>query len=142
MLYARNLTAFLTYLVKDQKVNLNLEDEIVRDTLLTHGGEIVQPRVREYLTKLRQDAFLEIKEGYVDSGAAPGKDTAWKDAVELKPQTTTKEEVAARHKKKILGVVPVGSGKKPASAPATPGSAAPGPGSAPATPDSSAPAKP
>ena len=48
MLYARNLTAFLTYLIKDQKVNLNLEDEIVRETLLTHDGEIVQPRVREY----------------------------------------------------------------------------------------------
>ena len=48
MLYARNLTAFLTYVIKDQKVNLNLEDEIVRETLLTHGGEIVQPRVREY----------------------------------------------------------------------------------------------
>jgi len=48
MLYARNLTNFLTYVIKDQKVNLNLEDEIVRDTLLTHGGEIVQPRVREY----------------------------------------------------------------------------------------------
>ena len=48
MLYARNLTAFLTYLIKDQKVNLNLEDEIVRETLLTNGGEIVQPRVRDY----------------------------------------------------------------------------------------------
>jgi hypothetical protein len=26
--------------VKDQKLNLNLEDEIVRETLLTNGGEI------------------------------------------------------------------------------------------------------
>jgi H+-translocating NAD(P) transhydrogenase subunit alpha len=48
MMYARNLTAFLTYVVKDQKLNLNLEDEIVRETLLTHGGAIVQPRVREF----------------------------------------------------------------------------------------------
>lgn len=48
MMYARNLTAFLTYLVKDQKLNLNMEDEIVRETLLTHAGEIVQPRVREF----------------------------------------------------------------------------------------------
>ncbi len=48
MMYARNITAFLTHLIKDQKVNLNLEDEIVRETLLTRGGEIVQragPRV-------------------------------------------------------------------------------------------------
>ncbi|MGA9530072.1 MAG: NAD(P) transhydrogenase subunit alpha [Terriglobales bacterium] len=48
-MYARNLTAFLTYIVKDQKLNLNLEDEIVRETLLTTGGEIVQARVREFL---------------------------------------------------------------------------------------------
>jgi NAD(P) transhydrogenase subunit alpha len=49
MMYARNLTSFLTYVIKDQKLNLNLEDEIVRETLLTHGGEIVQARVREFL---------------------------------------------------------------------------------------------
>lgn len=47
-MYARNITAFLTHLVKDQKLNLNLDDEIVRDTLLTLGGEIVQSRVREF----------------------------------------------------------------------------------------------
>ena len=40
---------FLTHLIKDQKLNLNLEDEIVRETLLTRGGEIVQARVREFL---------------------------------------------------------------------------------------------
>jgi peptidyl-prolyl cis-trans isomerase SurA len=65
----------------------------------------LDPALRTYLTKLREDAFLEIKAGYVDAGAAPGKDTSWKDAALLKPDTTTKEEVAARkHKKKLLGV--------------------------------------
>jgi NAD(P) transhydrogenase subunit alpha len=49
MMYSRNIAAFLTHLIKDQKMNLNLEDEIVRETLLTNGGEIVQPRVREFL---------------------------------------------------------------------------------------------
>ena len=33
----------------------------------------MQPAVREYLTKLRSDAFLEIRDGYVDSAAAAGK---------------------------------------------------------------------
>jgi NAD(P) transhydrogenase subunit alpha len=47
-MYARNITSFLMYLIKDQKLNLNLEDEIVRETLLTRDGEIVQPRVREF----------------------------------------------------------------------------------------------
>jgi len=35
----------------------------------------MEPKVREYLTQLRQEAYLQIKEGFVDSGAAPGKDT-------------------------------------------------------------------
>ncbi len=48
MMYARNITAFLTHLIKDQKLNLNREDEIVRETLLTHGGEIVHARIREF----------------------------------------------------------------------------------------------
>ena len=47
-MYARNITAFLLYLVKDQKLQLNVEDEIVRETLVSTGGEIVNPRVREY----------------------------------------------------------------------------------------------
>lgn len=48
-MYAKNITAFLTHLIKDQKLNLNLQDEIVRETLVTRGGEIVNVRVREYL---------------------------------------------------------------------------------------------
>ena len=68
----------------------------------------MQPKVRELLTKLREDAFLEIRAGYVDSGAAPNKDTAWKDPAQLKPETTTKEEVASHpRKKRLLWVVPV-----------------------------------
>jgi hypothetical protein len=66
----------------------------------------MQPKVREFLTKLRENAFLEIRAGYVDSGAAPGKDTAWKDPAQLKPETTTKEEVAARKRKRLLGIIP------------------------------------
>ena len=71
----------------------------------------MEPKVRELLTRLREQAFLEIKDGYVDSGAAPGKDTRWKDVAALKPQTTTKEEVAARRKKKFLWVIPHGTVK-------------------------------
>jgi NAD(P) transhydrogenase subunit alpha len=48
-MYARNITNFMLHLVKDQKVNLNLQDEIIRETLVTHGGDIVQSRVREFL---------------------------------------------------------------------------------------------
>ena len=66
----------------------------------------MEPKIREFLTKLRAQAFLEIKDGYVDSGAAPGKDTRWHDVAQIKPQTTTKEEVAARKRKRLLGIIP------------------------------------
>ncbi len=49
-LYARNVTAFLLHLVKDGKLNLNLEDEITRETLLTRGGDVVNARVREFFS--------------------------------------------------------------------------------------------
>ena len=47
-MYARNLTAFLLNMVKDGKLNLNLSDEIIRETLLTRGGELVNARTREF----------------------------------------------------------------------------------------------
>jgi NAD(P) transhydrogenase subunit alpha len=47
-MYARNLTTFLTYMVKDGKLQMNLQDEIVRETLITTGGEVVNNRVREF----------------------------------------------------------------------------------------------
>ena len=48
-MYARNLTSFITNLVKDGKLRPPESDEIIRDTLLTHGGEVVNARVREML---------------------------------------------------------------------------------------------
>jgi H+-translocating NAD(P) transhydrogenase subunit alpha len=47
-LYARNLSAFLLHLVQEGKLKLNLEDEIIRSTLVTRQGEVVNPRVREF----------------------------------------------------------------------------------------------
>ena len=66
-----------------------------------------EPLVRDYLTQLRQDAFLEIKEGYVDSAAAPGKDTSWSDPAELVPETVTREEVIAKRRHKKLLFIPI-----------------------------------
>jgi peptidyl-prolyl cis-trans isomerase SurA len=34
-------------------------------------SEQMQPKLREYLTKLREDAYIDIRAGYVDSGASP-----------------------------------------------------------------------
>jgi NAD(P) transhydrogenase subunit alpha len=47
-MYARNLTAFLQLLVKDGKLQIDAKDEIIRETLLTQGGEVVNARLREF----------------------------------------------------------------------------------------------
>ena len=49
-MYARNLSAFLLHLVKDSKLQLDLGDEIVRETLLTHDGQVLNARVREFFS--------------------------------------------------------------------------------------------
>lgn len=71
-------------------------------------GPKMQPKMREYLTQLRKQAFLQIKPGYVDTGAASGQNTAWQDPAQLKPETVTKAEVEqkTRHKR-LLWVVPI-----------------------------------
>ncbi len=59
----------------------------------------LQPALREYLKKLREEAFIDIKPGYVDSGAS---------ANQTKPVETTAKVAAAKElkkKKKKLGIL-------------------------------------
>jgi peptidyl-prolyl cis-trans isomerase SurA len=52
----------------------------------------IQPALRAYLTKLREDAFIEVKAGYVDSGESPNQ---------TKPiEVATKDDRAKPLKKK------------------------------------------
>jgi H+-translocating NAD(P) transhydrogenase subunit alpha len=48
-MYAKNLTNFVQLISRDAKVHLNLEDQVVRETLAAHRGEVVAPRMREML---------------------------------------------------------------------------------------------
>jgi peptidyl-prolyl cis-trans isomerase SurA len=59
--------------------------------------EKLQPALRAYLTTLREEAFIDIKNGYIDSGAS---------AKQTKPVETTDKEAKAKKlkKKKTLGV--------------------------------------
>jgi peptidyl-prolyl cis-trans isomerase SurA len=71
-------------------------------------GPRMQPKVREYLTQLRKTAFLQIKPGYLDTGAAPGQNTAWQDPAQLKPETVTKAEVQEKiRRKRLFGMLPI-----------------------------------
>ena len=58
----------------------------------------MQPALREYLTKLRENAFIDIKPGYVDTGASPN---------ETKPIYTTAstaDDSKKTKKKKKFGI--------------------------------------
>ncbi|MGC3966730.1 MAG: hypothetical protein QM775_04980 [Pirellulales bacterium] len=50
-MFAKNVSTFLLHLVKTGLPNFNLEDEILRDTLVTRNGQVVHPRVLELLNK-------------------------------------------------------------------------------------------
>jgi NAD(P) transhydrogenase subunit alpha len=46
-MYAKNMSAFLAHLIKDGELRIDLEDEITRETLVSRGGQVVHPKVRE-----------------------------------------------------------------------------------------------
>jgi H+-translocating NAD(P) transhydrogenase subunit alpha len=49
-MYARNVTSFIVHILKDGKLRLDHDDEIIRETLLTRCGEVVNDRVREFFS--------------------------------------------------------------------------------------------
>ncbi len=48
-MYAKNISTFLRYLIKDGELRLDRDDQIIADTLVTHDGRIVNARIREFL---------------------------------------------------------------------------------------------
>ncbi|HKF05393.1 MAG TPA: peptidylprolyl isomerase [Candidatus Sulfotelmatobacter sp.] len=63
--------------------------------------EKLQPALRAYLTKLREDAYIDVKPGYVDSGASPNQ---------TKPVETVSEKESdakklSKKKHKKLGIL-------------------------------------
>jgi NAD(P) transhydrogenase subunit alpha len=58
-MFSGNVTNFLLNLVKKGEVVLNCDDEIIRETLSAHEGQVVHQRLRELLglAKLEQDTL-------------------------------------------------------------------------------------
>ncbi len=48
-MYSRNITNFILNLFKEGKISLNVEDEVIRDTLILKDGEIFSPRFKEIM---------------------------------------------------------------------------------------------
>jgi len=66
--YAKNLTSFLLNMYKNNALTLDTEDEIVRESLLARGGEVVNPRVRQAL------GLADPVPAAAAAGAGPGKE--------------------------------------------------------------------
>lgn len=49
-LYSKNLLNFLDLLIKDGEINIDLEDEIINGSLVTHAGEIHHAGIRDQIT--------------------------------------------------------------------------------------------
>jgi peptidyl-prolyl cis-trans isomerase SurA len=100
---------FLILKVDDHpKAGLAQFEEVENEVQNKLMDPIFPQAYRAYLTKLRESAFLEIKPGYEDSGAAPGKDTAWVNTADFKPETVKKEDLLKeKHKKHLLGIIPI-----------------------------------
>lgn len=49
-MFSKNITTFLLPMIKSGSVNIDTADEIIRETLVTQNGEVVNDRVRELLS--------------------------------------------------------------------------------------------
>ena len=50
-LYAKNITAFLTDMIEDGEVKLDLDDEIVSGSMYTHMGEVTHEPTQEAIKR-------------------------------------------------------------------------------------------
>jgi peptidyl-prolyl cis-trans isomerase SurA len=59
----------------------------------------MQPALRDYLTKLREEAYIDIKPGYLDTGASPNETQPIYTTASTDNSNPSKEK-----KKKKLGI--------------------------------------
>jgi len=55
-MYAKNIASFLLHIGKGGTIDLDSADEIFTGTLLTRGGAVVNPRIRELLESTRRES--------------------------------------------------------------------------------------
>jgi len=48
-MYSKNIANFLSHLMKKGELNLNLSDQIISESMITQGGQVTNPRLRELL---------------------------------------------------------------------------------------------
>jgi len=67
VMYGNNVTRFLLNMVSNNQLAINTQDEIIRDTMITRGGEIAHTRIRELLGMSASPVVEDpVKEPYVE----------------------------------------------------------------------------
>ena len=61
----------------------------------------LQPALRAYLTKLREEAYIDIKEGYIDTGASPNQTKP----IETASAKESDAKKLSKKRKKKLGII-------------------------------------
>ncbi len=75
-----------------QKAGLAPLDEVQNQIQEAVGMQKMEPALRDYLAKLRNDAYIDIKSGYVDTGATPNEQKILQGAY-VPPQPKKKKHV-------------------------------------------------
>ena len=86
-MYAKNITTFLLNLVKDKQLQINLEDEIIRDTLICRDGQVVNSRIQQLLR--------------IECQAATGGRGSWRDRWSRLYKTSRVRETHHRNTREI-----------------------------------------
>ena len=54
-MYSRNVTALLSEMIKDGKLVIDIEDDVIKGTLLTHAGKVMNQHVRDLLDRDKEE---------------------------------------------------------------------------------------
>ena len=55
-MYSRNVTALLQEMIKDGELVLDLDDEVISGTLLTHDGKVMNKHVQDLLDREEEES--------------------------------------------------------------------------------------
>ncbi|WP_274425910.1 Re/Si-specific NAD(P)(+) transhydrogenase subunit alpha [Chelativorans sp. YIM 93263] len=99
LLYARNLYAFLETMVdkENKTLAINMEDELVKATMLTHDGKVVHPNFADAAPKAASSGGGAAKSGQAAAKKAPtSRRTASKTAAKPASSKTTANPAASK----------------------------------------------
>jgi len=82
-MFSNNVTKFVLNMVKDGELELNLEDEIVRDTLVCREGSVISPMIRNLLDLPALEAAESPQAETADQGSNESESAGERQATQI-----------------------------------------------------------